>query len=134
MIWDNMNKEQLIGLFFLAAFIFIILTLIPGGKKITPDPDEAKQQELAKDMLRGNTTPEEIAEKEGYDIEHIKKWKDDYTQLAIKFALDSDRYAHEVELLREDIEWFKKACRKHIGDDWEAKTGFSDHYVTKYKE
>ncbi len=127
------NKETLIYLGLIAIFFFFLITLIPGGKKTAPDPDEDKQREFAKDMLRGNVTPEEIAEKEGYDLEHVKKWKDDYTKLCIKYALDSEKYAAQVRLLEEDIAWFTSICRKYIGDDWEAKTGFADHNVTKYK-
>lgn len=129
------SKETFIYIGLIAIFFFFLLTLIPGGKKaVTPDPDENKQRELAREMLRGNTTPEEIAEKEGYELDHIKKWKDDYTGLCIKYALDSEKYAAQVRLLEEDIAWFTAVCRKYIGDDWEQKTGFADHNITKYKE
>lgn len=127
------NKETLIYLGLIVMFFFFLLTLIPGGKKAVPDPEEDKQWEYAKDMLRGNVTPEEIAEQEGYDLEHVKKWRDDYTELCIKYALDSEKYAAQVKLLEEDIAWFTAVCRKYIGEDWEERTGFADHNITKYK-
>lgn len=127
------NKETLIYLGLVVIFFFFLITLIPGEKKAVPDPDEDKQWEFAKDMLRGNVTPEEIAEQEGYDLEHVKKWRDDYTELCIKYALDSEKYAAQVKLLEEDIAWFTAVCRKYIGEDWEERTGFADHNITKYK-
>ena len=132
----EVNKETFIYLGLIAIFFFFLITLIPSTKemKVPPDPAEDTQRAFAKDMLRGNTTPEEIAEKEGYDLDHVKKWKDDYTELCIKYALDSEKYAAQVRLLEEDIAWFTAVCRKYIGEDWEEKTGFADHNITKYKE
>lgn len=127
------NENAMSAFIIIVLFFFFLITLIPGGKSVRPDPDENTQMAFAKEMLRGNMTPEGIAQKEGYDLEHVRQWKDDYTQLAIKYALDSDKTNTRIKLLEEDIEWYKAVCRKYIGDDWEERTGFADHTVMKYK-
>ena len=96
------------------------------------EPDESARHEFAKKMLRGETTPEEIAYKEGYKVEQVKKWKDDFTQLAVKYALEADKQSSRISLMEDDIRWFKEVCRKHIGEDWEKKTGFADRDITKF--
>jgi hypothetical protein len=62
---------------------------LPGGQSASPpepkeDPDKKEQRRLAYEILSGNITPEEVAEKEGYDIEHIKKWVEEYLHAAEK--------------------------------------------------
>ena len=112
----------------LLAWLFID-ALFPSKPK---EPDESARNEIAKKILRGETTPEEIAQKEGYNVEQVKKWKDDFTQLAVKYALESDKHNARISLMEDDIKWFKEVCRKHIGEDWEKKTGFADRDLTKF--
>lgn len=113
-----------------ALFWMFVYAVFPNKPK--DDPDESVCHEFAKKMLRGETTPEEIAQKEGYDPEHVKKWKDDFTQLAVKYALESDKHNARISLMEDDIKWFKEVCRKYIGEDWEKKTGFADRDITKF--
>lgn len=124
--------EGLSSLIIILIFAMIFVTLFSKKKK--NDPDEPVRHDFAKKMLRGETTPEEIAFKEGYDVEQVKKWKDEFTQLAVKYALDIDRHNAKLSLMEDDIKWFKEACRKYIGEDWEKKTGFADRDITKLKD
>ncbi|MBO5344210.1 MAG: hypothetical protein J6A57_07155 [Ruminococcus sp.] len=80
-----MVKAEDIVIVVLIVIFFIWVLSLPGGKpppKPKDDPDKDEQRRLALEMLKGNTTPEEVAAKEGYDIEHIKKWKQDYLHSA----------------------------------------------------
>ncbi|MDE5765110.1 MAG: hypothetical protein K2I00_09120 [Ruminococcus sp.] len=97
-----------------------------------PDPGKDKQNKFARDILRGNTTPEKIVEKNGYDIEHVKQWVSNYEKAAVQAALEADKTSTRIKLMEEDIEWFKKTCHKFIGDDWETKTDFANRFVTKH--
>lgn len=128
---DESNKSALVGIAIVGILFFIVCSLFPGGYK--PDPDEKGQREIAKKILRGQTTAEDVAAKEGYDPEHIEGWIKNYKDLAVKYALDSDKYAEQVILLEQDIVWFTKTCEKYIGADWREKTGFGDHNLDKYK-
>lgn len=135
-LFNELNDTDInnaVGFVFVCLIIFIAVILIPGGSKYKPDPDENGQRKIAKSILRGETTVEDVAKNEGYDPEHIGKWVGDYTNLAIKYALDSDKLAEHIVLLEEDIAWFTSVCRKYIGDDWKEKTGFGDHNLDKYK-
>lgn len=124
---------EMIGIALFAMAVLMVLMCTGGSPAPKPDPDENRQHELAKQMLRGNTTPEKIAEEEGYDLEHVKKWKDDYVKIAVDYALDAEKHNARITLMEDDIQWFKAACRKYIGEDWEAKTGYTEHELTKHK-
>lgn len=130
---NETNKSALVGIAIVGILFFIVCSIFPGGNEYKPDPDEKGQREVAKKILRGETTADDVAAKEGYDPEHIGKWVKDYTDLAVKYALDSDKYAEHINLLEQDIVWFTKACEKYIGADWKEKTGFGDHNLDKYK-
>lgn len=98
-----------------------------------PDPDKKTQETFALKMILEKTSPEEIAEKEQYDIEHIKQWKEDYINYAIKYTLDAPLHTARMDSMADDIQWFKEVCRKYIGSDWEEKTGFRNRTENKYK-
>ncbi len=80
-------SEKAVIIILIVTFFIWILSL-PGGQSAPPkpkdDPDKKEQRRLAHEMLSGKISPEEIAEKEGYDIEHIKKWKEEYLHAAEK--------------------------------------------------
>lgn len=128
-----MTEREFIVL--VAIIVFIVLfasSSSSGGSSPTPDPDENKQKEIAREILRGNASPEEIAGNDGYDIEHINQWVEIYEKAAIKAALEAEKTSNRIELMEDDIEWFKETCRKFIGDDWEAKTDFPNRFITKH--
>lgn len=104
-------------------FIPLILWILPT-KRFRDDPDKGTQQKFAKEMLRGEKTPEEIAQKEHFDPEHIKKWRDDYAALVVDHVFHAGDKEAEKESLTADNELLKKICQEYIGDDWESKTGF----------
>lgn len=97
------------------------------------DPDKKTQEKLAVQILTNKTTPEEIAEKEGYDIEHIKQWVNDYIDYAVKYSLDAKKTNAHIDRLTDDIAFLKSICRKYIGDDWEEKTDYHNRTRKKYK-
>lgn len=98
-----------------------------------PDPDKKTQEKLALEMILKNTSPDDIAEAEGYDIEHIKQWKEDYINYAVKYTLNAHKTNARIDLMEDDIQWFKETCYKYIGDDWEEKTDFKNRTQNKYK-
>lgn len=97
------------------------------------DPSKKSQEKFAVQILTKKTTPEEIAEKEGFDIEHIKQWVQDYTDYAVKYSLDASKINAHIDLLTDDIAVLKEICRKYIGDDWEEKTDYQNRSRKKYK-
>lgn len=98
-----------------------------------PDPDKKTQERFALEILGGKISPDDIAENEGYDIEHIKQWKEDYINYAVKYAMAAPKTNARIDLMEDDIEWFKETCRKFIGEDWEEKTDFKNRTRHKYK-
>lgn len=68
-------------------------------------------------MLSGKISPDDIAEKEGYNIEHIKQQKENYINYAVKYAIATPKTTARIDLVEDDIEWFKETCRKYIGED-----------------
>lgn len=126
------ERELVVFMVFVLIIVIIVSSSSPKGSSPTPDPDADKQNELAREVLRGNTTPEEITEKDGYDIEHVKQWVESYEKAAVQAALEADKTSSRIELMEDDIEWFKETCRKFIGNDWEAKTDFANRFVTKH--
>lgn len=121
-----------VGVFFAGIFLFILVSLPAAKPDYAPDPDKNAQREIARSILRGEKKPEDITADKGYDPEHIKNWVEDFKKAAVALALDVDKYNSAISLQEEDIEWFKSTCKKYIGDDWEQKTGFRQHYVDKY--
>ncbi len=117
----KLDKESLIWIAIIV--IPLILWLLPT-KRFRDDPDEDTQRKLAKAMLRGETSPENIAENEHFDPEHIKKWRDDYAALVVDYVFHAGERDAEKNALASDNELLKKICREYIGDDWETKTGF----------
>lgn len=115
------DKETLIWIGII--LVPLILWMLPT-KRFRDDPDKGTQQKLAKEMLRGETTPEEIAKKDNFDPAHIQKWRDDYAALVVDYVLNAEEKAAEKEGLAADNELLKRICQEYIGDDWETKTGF----------
>lgn len=97
------------------------------------DPDTKTQEKLAVQILKNKTTPEEIAEKDGYDIEHIKQWVQNYIDYAVKYSFDAGKINAHIDQLTDDIAFLKEICRKYIGDDWEEKTDYQNRSRRKYK-
>lgn len=97
------------------------------------DPDTKTQEKLAVQILKNKTTPEEIAEKDGYDIEHIKQWVQNYIDYAVKYSFDAGKINAHIDQLTDDIAFLKEICRKYIGDDWEEKTDYQNRSRKKYK-
>lgn len=97
------------------------------------DPDKKTQEKFAVKILTNKETPESVAKKEGYDIEHIKQWVQDYIDYAVKYSLDSKKTNAHIDRLMDDIAFLKEICRKHIGDDWEEKTDYQNRTRKKYK-
>lgn len=97
------------------------------------DPDKKTQEKLAIQILKKKSTPEEIAEKEGYNIEHIKQWVQDYTEYAVKYSFDASKINAHIDQLTDDIAILKDICRKYIGDNWEEITDYQNRTRKKYK-
>lgn len=97
------------------------------------DPDKKTQENFAIQILTKKTTPEEVADKEGYDIEHIKQWVQSYIDYAVKYSLDAGKTNAHIDHLTDDIAFLKEICFKYIGDDWEEKTDFQNRTRNKYK-
>ena len=97
------------------------------------DPDKKTQEKFAVQILKKKTSPEEIAEKEGYDIEHIKQWVQEYTDYAVKYSFDAKKINAHIDSLTDDIAFLKQICREYIGDDWEGKTDYQNRTRNKYK-
>ncbi|MCM1132378.1 MAG: hypothetical protein NC340_02795 [Ruminococcus flavefaciens] len=98
-----------------------------------PDPDKKTQEKIALKILLKKTTPEEVAEKDGYDIEHIKQWMQDFIDYAVKYTADAAKNNSHVDYLIDNIAILKEICREYIGDDWEEKTGYTERSRRKYK-
>lgn len=105
----------------------------PPKPKPKDDPDQKTQEKLAIQILKKKTTPEEIAEKDGYDIEHIKQWVQDYIDYSVKYSFDANKINAHIDQLTDDIAFLKEICRKYIGDDWEEKTDYQNRTRKKYK-
>ncbi|MCM1529265.1 MAG: hypothetical protein NC093_04640 [Alistipes sp.] len=117
----QLDKESLIWIGII--LIPLILWILPA-KRFRDDPDKSKQQEFAKQMLRGEKTPEEIAEKEHFDPEHIKRWRDEYAALVVDCVFHAGEIDAALNELAADNELLRMICQEYIGDDWETKTGF----------
>ncbi len=117
----QLDKESLIWIGII--LIPLILWMLPT-KRFRDDPDKSTQQELAKQMLRGEKTPDDIAREECYDPKHIEKWRDDYAALVVDYVFHAGEKEAELDELAADNELLKKICREYIGDDWETETGF----------
>ena len=98
-----------------------------------PDPDKKTQEKFALKMILEKNSPDDIAKAEGYDIEHIKQWKEDYINYAVKYTINAPKTNARIDLMEDDIQWFKETCHKYIGDDWEEKTDFKNRTQNKYK-
>lgn len=129
-----MNQDNMIGMIFVAAIVFAIVLLIPSGKKADPppEPDQKKKDEIAREVLSG-VSVEEIAERDGYSPDDICQWQSEYLAYIMNLAEKFEKTQNQIDLLTEDIEWFKAACKDHIGDDWEEKTDFANRARIKYK-
>ncbi len=129
-----MNQDNMVGIVFIAVIFFAFVILMSGGKKDekSPEPDQNKKDELAREVLKGGNV-EEIAEREKLAPEDIGKWRDEYLAYILNLAENFGKTQNQIDLLTEDIEWFKAACKNHIGDDWEEKTDFTNRARIKYK-
>lgn len=86
-------NENMIGMIFFAMGIIIFLWIFFGDTPASEpetkdDPDAAEQRRLGKEMALGNMSPEDVVDTFGYDIEHVKKWKQDY--------IDTAEYDHHL--------------------------------------
>ncbi len=128
-----MSEDNMVGIVFIAIIFFaFVLLMSGGGNEKPPEPDQSKKDELAREVLKGGNI-EEIAEREKLDPEDIGKWKDEYLEYILNLAENFGKTQNQIDLLTEDIEWFKNACKDHIGDDWEEKTNFENRARIKYK-
>ncbi len=128
-----MSEDNMVGIVFIAIIFFaFVLLMSGGGNEKPPEPDQSKKDELAREVLKGGNI-EEIAEREKLDPEDIGKWKDEYLEYILNLAENFGKTQNQIDLLTEDIEWFKDACKNHIGDDWEEKTDFANRARIKYK-
>lgn len=129
-----MNDFEYI-LIFIAGIIFFSLMSKSSQPPPKPkdDPDKKTQEKFAVQILKKKSTPEEIAEKEGYDIEHIKQWVQDYIDYAVKYSFDAKKTNAHIDRLTDDIAFLKQICCKYIGDDWEEKTDYQNRTRKKYK-
>ncbi len=119
------------GILIVFMLMFIVVNMFSGGNKYKDDPDEVGQRKIAREILRGNTTVDDVVKNDNYDPAHVEQWVKDYTKLAIEYALDAEKHTHELELKEQDLQWFEKACEKHIGPDWRDKTDYNNRRVSK---
>ena len=117
------------GVVLIGLLLFMIISLFSSTITYKDDPDETSQRKFARDILRGNTTAEDVAKDNNFDPEHVGKWVDDYKKLAIEYALNADKHTHELEIKDQDLKWFEKACEKYIGPDWKEKTDYENRRV-----
>ncbi len=128
-----MTQDNIVGIVFIAVIFFaFVLLMSGGGNEKPPEPDQNKKDELAREVLKGGNI-EEIAERENLNPDDIGKWKDEYLEYILNLAENFGKTQNQIDLLTEDIEWFKDACKNHIGDDWEEKTNFANRARIKYK-
>lgn len=129
-----MNQDDMVGMVLIAVIFFAFVLLMSGGKKneAPPEPDQNKKDELAREVLGGGSI-EEIAEREKLNPEDLEIWKNEYLAYILNLAKNFEKTQNQIDLLTEDIEWFKAACKDHIGDDWEEKTDFANRARIKYK-
>lgn len=124
--------DTMIGVVIVFFIIVIFLAMIPDNKpKEVPDPDQAGKDAIALEVLRKEKTEAEISARDGYSEDKIKEWVDDYVKRAVDLAADVHKQQAEIELLREDVEWFKRVCKEKFGDDWEKETHFLDRAMNK---
>ena len=127
------------GVIIIVIVVLLVYILAEAGKspekppKPKEDPDKKTQENIAIQILTKKTTPEAIADKDGYDIEHIKQWVQDYIDYAVKYSLDADKTNAHIDQLIDDIAFLKEVCHKYIGDDWEEKTDYQNRTRSKYK-
>lgn len=117
-----------IGILFVSLMIFILLCSI-GGSCYNADPEETDRRNFAREILRGNTTIENVANDNNFDPSHVEEWVNEYTQLAIKYAVDAEKHTHEIELKEQDLKWFEQVCEKYIGPDWKTITDFNNRRI-----
>ena len=85
------NFDNMVGIGVFVMIIIIVLWAFFGDTpEIKPkdDPDADEQRRLGKEMALGNISPEDVAATFGYDIEHVKQWKQDY--------IDTAEYDHHL--------------------------------------
>lgn len=90
-----------------------------GKKEYSQD----QKDKIAIELLRG-ADPDEVAAREGVDVDTLNQWKSEFLGLSEKIA------DHRNELLAiqaqqaNDIAWFEATCKKYIGDNWKEITGY----------
>lgn len=117
------------GFVLIVLIMFIVISFFSGTISYKGDPDETSQRNFAREILRGNTTVEDVAKENNFNPEHVGKWVDDYKKLAVDYALNAEKHSHELEIKDQDLKWFEKVCEKHIGADWKEKTDYKNRRV-----
>ena len=117
---------------FVISVIVVFLTISYLVYKVTQSPappkekDNAEKYAAAIELLKGGNA-DEIAAREGISTEELEKWKGEFLENALAYAKAMNDHANQEIQHKKDIEWFEKACEKHIGADWKNIT----HYDKK---
>ena len=115
------------GLIF-AIFCMILNSFRPKEKPSPPPPKKEYKQSFKEktilEILKGKSEDDVIAENEGLSKDELKEWKEKFLNDVSDFVEQREQMYNQIGELEVQVKWFKKACEKHIGDDWKEKTGY----------
>ena len=115
------------GLIF-AIFCMILNSFRPKEKPSPPPPKKEYKQSFKEktilEILKGKSEDDVIAENEGLSKDELKEWKEKFLNGVSDFVEQREQMYNQIGELEVQVKWFKKACEKHIGEDWKEKTGY----------
>lgn len=115
------------GLIF-AIFCMILNSFRPKEKPSPPSPKKEYKQSFKEktilEILKGKSEDDVIAENEGLSKDELKEWKEKFLNDVSDFVEQREQMYNQIGELEVQVKWFKKACEKHIGEDWKEKTGY----------
>ncbi|MBO5104295.1 MAG: hypothetical protein J6B74_04445 [Ruminococcus sp.] len=115
------------GLIF-AIFCMILNSFRPKEKPSPPPPKKEYKQSFKEktilEILKGKSEDDVIAENEGLSKDELKEWKEKFLNDVSDFVEQREQMYNQIGELEVQVKWFKKACEKHIGEDWKEKTGY----------
>lgn len=115
------------GLIF-AIFCMILNSFRPKEKPSPPPPKKEYKQSFKEktilEILKGKSEDDVIAENEGLSKDELKEWKEKFLNDVSDFVEQREQMYNQIGELEVQVKWFKKACEKHIGEEWKEKTGY----------
>ncbi len=115
--------DTVIILLFILGIVFVLCLFSGSTTETKKEYSQDQKDKVAIELLRG-ADPDEVAEREGVDVDTLTQWKNDFLGSSEKIA------EHRNELLAiqakqaNDLAWFEEVCKKYIGENWKDITGY----------